>query len=168
MTLNGVNSILWVQHQLNQNNQHIVTLESKNGLPIAFKGFFVQARAVKSNGTSNPMGSWDVSGANGLAKVTLNLIRARKVPTNVLIVQSGFQWDQLHFVGSAPIESNRSSVLSKALQGCYRSSNLGSATQTQIQSLGSSTHAKCLYYRKKVSLLWKIPNNCVSDTDTEP
>ena len=59
------------QHRLNQNNQHVVTIESKSGLPLAFKGFFVQARAVKSNGTSNPLGSWDVSGSNGLAKVTL-------------------------------------------------------------------------------------------------
>ena len=65
------NRISLFQHRMNQNNQHVVTIESKNGgLPIAFKGFFVQARAVKSNGSSNPLGSWDVSGANGLAKVT--------------------------------------------------------------------------------------------------
>ena len=69
--MGSTNYILSVQHRLNQNNQHVVTIESKNGLPNAFKGFFVQARAVKSNGTSNPMGSWDVSGAKGLAKVTL-------------------------------------------------------------------------------------------------
>ena len=71
--MGSTNYILSVQHRLNQNNQHVVTIESKNGLPNAFKGFFVQARAVKSNGTSNPMGSWDVSGANGLAKVRRQL-----------------------------------------------------------------------------------------------
>ena len=59
-----------LQHRLNQDNQHVVTIESKSGLPLAFKGFFLQARAVKSNGTSNPLGSWDVSGSKGLAKVT--------------------------------------------------------------------------------------------------
>ena len=80
------NRISLFQHRLNQNNQHVVTIESKNGgLPIAFRGFFVQARAVKSNGTSNPMGSWDVSGAKGLAKVTdtLYLIRQSNDPANL-------------------------------------------------------------------------------------
>ena len=83
--MGSTNYILSVQHRLNQNNQHVVTIESKNGLPNAFKGFFVQARAVKSNGTSNPMGSWDVSGAKGLAKVTdtLYLIRQSNDPANL-------------------------------------------------------------------------------------
>merc|ERR1719367_2373693 len=54
-----------LQHRTNQNNQRVVTIESKSGLPVAFKGFFLQARAVSSNGTSNPVGTWDVSGANG-------------------------------------------------------------------------------------------------------
>ena len=68
--INFYSNLLPLQHRLNQKNQHVVTIESKSGLPLAFKGFFLQARAVKSNGTSNPLGSWDVSESNGLAKVT--------------------------------------------------------------------------------------------------
>ena len=72
----GTGFISLVQHRTNQNNQRVVTIESKSGLPVAFKGFFLQARAVSSNGTSNPVGTWDVSGANGLAKV----IRLSNIP----------------------------------------------------------------------------------------
>ena len=51
-------------------------------------------------------------------------------------------------------------------QGCSRYRKIVSATQ--IQSRGSSRHAKYLYYSEKVSFAPSIPKNWLFETDTDP
>ncbi len=51
-------------------SRYQVTLGGKSpgGAVSQFKGFFLQARSTTA-GDVNPVGTWDVSAANGVAKV---------------------------------------------------------------------------------------------------